>query len=366
MYKRLIFLLRMSAIGDVIIATRTCAILHQNGYFPVFVTSPAMRDILLRTTELNAFVCIEGDAQPQFWYDKKPLSENEFAQKLESLQAEKKSVVLDLQKTARSQKAFKTLQGTLFGSTLKKRLSVKKRTGYRFLLVLRSFFSFRQKSRSPLHIPSIVTTHRLQENLLNVLFSQDQKTYADFSLEKNILERGENADTFLKKQGLNLNSKYICVFPGSSGHIKSWSKENFRALIGLILNTTSFSVFIMGSQQEEYLGEYLSYPKHERLMNIVNTTTLGETLDLLAGAHHVFTNDSFAAHAADAYHVAATVIFGSTTPQFGFVPLFEKIKIEYAHLSCSPCTRHGKNSCRFQNLRCFTEVSAQSVFAHLS
>lgn len=365
-YKRLVFLLRMSAIGDVIIAARNVVLLRQNGYFPVFVTTLSMRDVPLHTVGLDAVVCIENDLSLHFWYEKKKVTENVFAEQLRSLKIDLTPVVLDLQKTSRSQKAFKALRASSFGSGLRQREYVSKRTWARFSLVLKSFFSFRQKKQPAFIMSSVTTIHKLQENLLRRLFAQDQKTDPNFTLTKPFLERSGESASFLQERGLKPGTKYVCVFPGSSGFIKSWPKENFRALIGLILNTTSFSILILGSKQEEYLGEYLNYPKHERLINLVNTTSLSATLDLIAGAQHVFTNDSFAAHAADAYRIPATVIFGSTTPQFGFVPLFEKINVEYAHLSCSPCTRHGKSGCRFQNLRCFTEISAEKVLSNLS
>ena len=56
-YERIIFINRLSAIGDVIISSHTVVKLIINGYFPVFITSHSTKDIALRINGLQAFIC---------------------------------------------------------------------------------------------------------------------------------------------------------------------------------------------------------------------------------------------------------------------------------------------------------------------
>ena len=65
------------------------------------------------------------------------------------------------------------------------------------------------------------------------------------------------------------------------------------------------------------------------------------------------------------FKIPASVLFGATSPLFGFVPIYEKISIEYMNLSCSPCSRHGKGFCRFKNLKCLQDIDTLNIFNHI-
>ena len=126
------------------------------------------------------------------------------------------------------------------------------------------------------------------------------------------------------------------------------------------------NVVLCGSKLEIDIGIYLDFPKNNRVLNLIDKTNLQEVLNLISQSKYVVANDSFAAHAAEMFGVPATVLFGSTTPKFGFISKSEKITVEYLNLACSPCTRHGKNKCRFENLKCLTDISAEKVFENIS
>lgn len=79
------------------------------------------------------------------------------------------------------------------------------------------------------------------------------------------------------------------------------------------MEQTNLNVVICGSQNEEYIAEYLDFPKRERVVNLVNKTPLEEIIDIIANSKYVVSNDSFASHAADAFKIPASVIFGATS-----------------------------------------------------
>ena len=79
----------------------------------------------------------------------------------------------------------------------------------------------------------------------------------------------------------------------------------------------------------------------------------------------IVTNDSFPAHAAQAFEIPATVLFGATSPYFGFAPKAPQIHVETLNLACSPCTRHGNRQCPYKNLKCLTGISANHVFKQI-
>lgn len=357
MYIRIVFVIRMSAIGDVILAARSVVLLAHQGYYPVLVTSAEMEGLARKIEGLPAFICLDVPSSKnpaQFFLNQNKATLEQFTKHIQSLFVQKNAVVLDLQKTARSKRALSFIQQET-NPKIERVFSVRKRTLYRFFLVSLSRFSFSQKKNVPLDVSKIIKIQRLQEDLIKKMMKRDGKDFSFLEKEK----------SFLKKKDVIVAQKYVCLFPGASGFIKMWPKEHFRTLIYLILEQTDFHIKVCGSDKEKYLGEYLCFPQSSRLHNLVGTTDLSHTLDLISQASYVVSNDSFAAHAADAFAVPASVIFGSTSPKFGFISNSDKMNIEYENLSCSPCTRHGQGTCRFQNLKCLREITPQQIFQHL-
>ncbi|WGL58755.1 glycosyltransferase family 9 protein [Pigmentibacter sp. JX0631] len=353
-YNRLVFLTRLSAIGDVLIAANSVFCLIENNYFPVFITSPSNKDIALKIKNLQAFICFEKNKTPSFFLQGKEVLPENFLSYILSIKTISNAIYIDLQNTNRSKRVFKYLKEKL-NIGLEKKYIIEKYSFYRILLVLLSFFYFKQKTG--LVPKNFIRIKSLQKNLLQKIILNDQENFLDTYNFSPFLP----ANYFFPKE-----MQYICLFPGASSFIKMWPKENFRFLIEKIKNETNLSIILCGSINEQYLGEYLDFPKSSRVINMVSKTELSETLDIIANAKFVVTNDSFAAHAADNFNVPGTVIFGATSPQFGFVPLSKDIKFEYLNLNCSPCSRHGKKSnCRFKNLKCLKEIDPNNVFTHI-
>ncbi|WP_186645418.1 glycosyltransferase family 9 protein [Fluviispira vulneris] len=350
-FERIVYITRMTAIGDVIIASRVITKLKANGYFPILVTSLATEEIARRMHDLNAYICIDKDNDIKYYYDSKILIKEHFCQKINSIKTIKDRIIIDLQRTRRSKRAKKLLKKELhlfFENTF----FVEKRTFFRLFLIVLAYFSFEQKRRNK--IKEIIRIHDLQDDLVNRVLKIDNVN----------IKKPDNFDYTLLSFNKNFHlplKNYICIFPGASGFIKMWPKENFRELIQLIISHSDNNIIICGGKSEEFIGEYLAYPKNKRVLNLVNKTSLGETLDLIAHANYIISNDSFAGHAADIYKRPATVIFGATSPNFGFVPLFKNITLEYENISCSPCTRHGKSDCYYKNLKCLKDISPTTV-----
>jgi ADP-heptose:LPS heptosyltransferase len=356
-YERIVFVIRLSAIGDVIIASHAILKLIQNNYYPILVTSSLTKEIAERILNLNDYICLENKKNLTYFINKKETNKAEFEKHLKKINTHKNNILLDLQKTLRSKKALKLINKKL-NLKIEQKYSVSKRTFYRTFLIMIRYLYFKQKKiKTKITIKRI---HDLQEETIVRIIKDDKKIY--FKTEnKSIL-------TLIKKDSL-LSKKinYICFFPGASGFIKTWPKEKFRELADILLQKTNLNIVICGlSENEEFIGNYISYLKQDRIINLVNKTSLSQTLDIISQAKYIVTNDSFAAHAADAYQIPATVIFGATSPHFGFVPLFKNILIEYENLACSPCSRHGKGHCRYQNLKCLQLIESKKVFKNIT
>ena len=352
-YTRVIFVTRLSAIGDAIIATRAVQLLALHGYYPVFVTSKSIQKIAESMPYLNAYVCTEKGKESQYYVKKCEIKKDDFIHFIKSVSVEKKPLFLDLQKTNRSKRARNEIKKNI---AFEKFYTVPKRTFYRIFLIVISFLCFSQRKRSKdIDFAAIQTIANLQENLIQEILAKDGKQFMS----------SPSPAITLDDRAYNTDKDYICLFPGASGFIKMWPKENFRAFMDLILEFTKLNIILCGSQLEINIGEYLNFPENTRVFNLINKTNLQQSFGLISGAKYVVTNDSFAVHAAEAFGIPATVLFGATTPKFGFIPKAENINIEYLNLACSPCSRHGKSKCHFKNLKCLREITAQKVFENV-
>ncbi|MFH1936604.1 MAG: glycosyltransferase family 9 protein [Bacteroidota bacterium] len=98
--------------------------------------------------------------------------------------------------------------------------------------------------------------------------------------------------------------------------------------------------------------------RESRIVNVAGQLTLLESAALMKGARMNFTNDSAPMHLASAVNAPVTVIYCSTSPDFGFGPLSDDAAIIEVQekLTCRPCGLHGRNSCPERHFRCATDI----------
>ncbi|WP_338636687.1 glycosyltransferase family 9 protein [Spirobacillus cienkowskii] len=354
LYERVVYITRLTSIGDALIASHSVVKLIKNNYFPVFITSSSNIAIAQKIIGLKSYIIFDSKDKIDFYIENKQVDKEYFLNFITSIPKNKKEIFIDLQKTTRSKKCFKHLikKNKIF---IEKKFFIKKMTLYRFFLIFLSFFYFKQKNKSS--TTKYKKIREIQDLLINKIIQKDNKSFVtDFNNKEIILETKNIIPELFS------SNNYICIFPGSSGFIKSWPKEKFRLLISEIINKTNLSVIICGAEKETFIGDYLCFPKNNRVINMVNKTTLEQSLNIIANCRYLVSNDSFAGHAADIFNIPASIIFGSTSPKFGFVPLNSNISIEYNYLSCSPCTRHGHSQCRFKNLNCMQNIDQKNIF----
>lgn len=350
--KKPIFLVRLSSIGDVIIAARNVQYFIQNNFEPIFISSIQMKDVLLQTKHLKYLICFDENYEPTCFFDGQQKSIDEI-KILFPLNIKK--IFCDLQNTTRSRRAIQKTKNMLFNSDKITVFRVQKKFLFRVFLILFARMTLFQK----VHVfnkTSIVRIHDLQLKLINKFFlSCDKITFS------------HSNTVYLSKSTQSNVRNYVSLFPGASGSLKIWPKAHFKILIELILEHLDCDVYICGSTDDLSKLSDLNHTAFasDRVHNIVGHYTLSETLNHIANSSYVVCNDSFPGHVADAYHIPTTVIFGATSPLFGFVPLYSGIKIKYLNLSCSPCSKHGKGICRYQNLKCLNDIHPFEVFSDI-
>lgn len=89
-YERIVFISRLSAIGDVIIAGHSIVKFIKNGYYPILITSPLTKDIAHKIVGLRAFICFSKEQSPQYFLDGVEHSFQSFNEKIKNVQVNKK------------------------------------------------------------------------------------------------------------------------------------------------------------------------------------------------------------------------------------------------------------------------------------
>lgn len=101
------------------------------------------------------------------------------------------------------------------------------------------------------------------------------------------------------------------------------------------------------------------------VLNLAGKLNLWETSLALKEADALVCNDSALLHIAEAVGVPVAALFGPTVEAFGFPPWRAESKSFSANLGCRPCSKHGKQECRYGDKLCFGLIQPSQVVEHL-
>lgn len=153
--------------------------------------------------------------------------------------------------------------------------------------------------------------------------------------------------------------KFAVIAPGSVWRSKRWFEEYFRQLTKHLEVGHNLPVVTIGSKEDrETCSRIVSSPKK----NFAGSSTPLQSAALMARARFLVSGDTAPAHIATAMETRQIIIFGSTTPSFGFVPDIPAVRIVQSSLWCRPCSDHGRNFCpRWGSLKCLKSVTPEMV-----
>ena len=157
---------------------------------------------------------------------------------------------------------------------------------------------------------------------------------------------------------LDLEKPVVCMMPGAEyGPAKQWPIGYYKKLAELLLES-GWQIWVLGSDKDKAAGDEIAGDND--VHNLCGRTQLVDTVDLLACAKSVVSNDSGLMHVAAAVGVNINVIYGSSTPEYT-PPLTadDKKNIFYLGLDCSPCF---KRVCPLGHTNCLLEISYKDVF----
>ncbi|MGA1862844.1 glycosyltransferase family 9 protein [Deferribacter thermophilus] len=149
---------------------------------------------------------------------------------------------------------------------------------------------------------------------------------------------------------------YIVIHPFASKKTKEWPYFS-----DLIENLSKYhKVVIVGSG-------HLEFTENINIINLTNQTSLQELTNTIAKAKMLITTDSGPMHIGIACNTPTLAIFGSTTKEFGFYPIFENCYvIENNDVKCRPCHVHGLNKCPKKHFECMTSITPEIILEKIN
>ncbi len=144
----------------------------------------------------------------------------------------------------------------------------------------------------------------------------------------------------------------IALVPVANYDLKKWPLEHWKKLISLFPNER---FLVLGGAKDRAELEQLQGPQ----VKVHTEQSLEESLQLLRQCRAVVGNDTGLSHWSDWVGIPLVLILGPTAFGRPFRPSSRAAEVE---LSCRPCSRFGKNSCRIvETKKCLLEVTPERV-----
>jgi heptosyltransferase-2 len=181
----------------------------------------------------------------------------------------------------------------------------------------------------------------------------------------------QEAERALAEKNWQPDVPLIGLAPGAGYFTKRWPPEYFGELAAQFLRSGN-QVVILGGQQDLGLAKIvakrvesapnLSAELRARLIDLTGALSLLASAAVIKRCRLLIANDSGLMHLAEAVGAPLIAIFGSTTRELGFFPqLATSCAVENPNLACRPCSHLGYRQCPRGHFRCMREILPAEV-----
>jgi KDO2-lipid IV(A) lauroyltransferase len=150
---------------------------------------------------------------------------------------------------------------------------------------------------------------------------------------------------------------YVVVSPFARYNTKEW--VYYKELIEIISH--KYKVFILGElHDDQRANAYLTH----NVLNLCGQLGFNDIMALIDHSVLLVTNDSGLMHLGAGTGTPTISFFGSTVPEFGFVPARDGVTvIQDPSLSCRPCHYHGRKACPEGHFACMRNLTMDVTMA---
>ncbi len=170
--------------------------------------------------------------------------------------------------------------------------------------------------------------------------------------------------------------RWIAVAPGAAYATKQAPQSLLKTILELFhsqclkdpsLAHESIGLLFVGNEKEREIAVSIldQIDWKGPVLNLAGKLNLWETSLALREVEVLVSNDSALLHIAEAVGVPVAALFGPTVEGFGFPPWRSQSRSFSANLGCRPCSKHGKQDCRYGDKLCFGLIQPAQVVEHL-
>ena len=173
------------------------------------------------------------------------------------------------------------------------------------------------------------------------------------------------ADDSEKEEAARLlrGDNFIGIVAGARHPTKTWPVRHTAALADRCQHA-GYRVALLGGQEDGSLvGAVVNSMKTEPAY-VRPGGTLGQLAGILSSCRAVVSPDTGPAHMAGALGVPVAVVFGPTSPD-RWAPQGPRVKVIRLDLPCAPCSNHGGASCPVDTMECMNELEPGKVWEGL-
>lgn len=170
-----------------------------------------------------------------------------------------------------------------------------------------------------------------------------------------VLETKYEAPSSWPGLSLDIHQEYagsVVLCPGSADSSRRWT--GYDQLIKL---WPEQRFILLGDARDKEFAREVGRRLPHRVINLTGETSLEETVQILAGASVVISNDSGLMHIAGFIGAPVVGIFGATSPEKRR-PLGPNVKVHIPEVTCSPCYQRG---CYMDNYLCMATITPEQV-----
>ena len=325
-----ILIIRMSSIGDIVLATSFLKSVKQK--------YPDGEIHFLIKKEFSELVKNHPSIDKLISFDKK-LGFRELFRMGKFLRNNNYDIIFDIHSVFRTRILSLFLRKNLFKQIRKPRLR-------RFLLFY-GYQNFFEKSFS--HI-----------KMYHTLLNQD-KIFPPTNLFIEDEEKNETKKFLVKN---NIGDDYIAVVPGAAWSQKQWSIDNYNNLMTRLIESFNSKIVILGATNDIICDQII---KDDRIVNLKDKTSLRMAMGIVKYAKHTLGSDTGLLHISEAMGTPVTMILGPTSRETGArVTLSNSKVIENKDLWCRPCSQNGSRPCYRKEQYCMSKINSEKVFDNVS
>lgn len=172
--------------------------------------------------------------------------------------------------------------------------------------------------------------------------------------------RSENLEFY---KTLKNSERTLILAPGASKGTKMLPFETWEKVLKDVGKHFEFIIIIGNGNAESQWGDRISKDlNYGKVINLGKRLELAELMLFISSGHIFAGNDSGPAHIAAMLKKYTVVIFGQTSPDYGFMPLNNTTPIEPpVHLICRPCGHLGYKTCPLGHHECMRSIDSETI-----